>query len=179
MPALTNGLSDANPVVRALAAAGIARITGDVEFALPRLIEELENRGPTGETLTIQTSGYLIGLHHRQLSARLLGEFGEKATNALPNLKKAVNGSERWLRPCAAEAIWKISKDAEAILPSLMAELQKLSGEIHHMEVLYVLAQMGPGAEPAVPAIRATMKSNLGVRRYGYVALQKINGGER
>ena len=179
LPMLTNGLSDANPVVRLLATAGIARITGDVEFAVPRLIEELENRGPAGNTLTIQMSGHLIGLHHRQLSARLLGEFGERATNALPNLKTAVNGSERWLRPCAAEAIWKISKDAEAVLPSLMAELQKLSGEIHHMEVLNVLAQMGPAAEPAVPAIRATMKSNLGVRRYGYVALQKINASER
>ena len=177
LPLLTNGLSDANPCVRSLAAAGLARITGDVEFAVPRLIKELEHGGPTGETLTIQTSGHLIGLHHRQLSARLLGEFGEKATNALPNLKKAVNGSERWLHPCAAEAIWKISKDADAVLPALIAELQtRISSEIHSMLVLNVLAQMGPAAKPAVPAINAAMKSNLGVRRHGYAALQKING---
>ncbi len=185
LPALTNGLSDANPGVRALAAVGIARIAGPLEFAVPRLIEELENRGPSGESLTIQASEHLIGLHHRQLSALLLGELGEKATNALPNLKKAVNGSERWLHPYAADAIWKISNDATAVLPALIAELPNpisgapKSGEIHQMLVLNVLAQMGPAAEPAVPAIRATMKSNLGVRRHGYTALQKINTAKK
>ena len=174
LPALTNGLADKSPVVGALAAAGIANITGDVEFAIPRLIEQLENRERSDVYLTVQVSGRLFGLSHRELAARLLGEIGGKATNALPSLRQAVNGSERWMHIPAAEAIWKISKETNSVLPALVARLQTTSNDDTRMLALKALGQMGPAARPAVPAIHATMASNLNVRQYGYVALQQI-----
>ena len=64
------------------------------------------------------------------------------------------------------------------MLPPLIDWLQS-SSEIRRMWSLSVLAQMGPAAEPAVPAIRAAMASNLNVRRHGYSALQRIKGTEK
>jgi hypothetical protein len=174
LPALTNGLSDKNPVVRTLAAAGIGNITGDIDFAVPRLVEQLENSEPPGESFTIYTPLYPIGLEQRQLAARLLGEFGPRATNALPALKRALNGNQKWVQVFSAEAIWKISKDTNTVLPPLIAGL-KSSGEARRMFMFNVLAEMGPAAQPAVPAIREAMQSELQTRRYGYVALQRIN----
>jgi hypothetical protein len=175
LPALTNGLSDANPVV-ALAAAGIANITHDVEFAVPRLIEELE-RGRSaadGERLNFYWPNLSLRLNHRQLSAMLLGELGPRATNALPNLERALDNREIWLPIFAAKAIWKISSDATSVLPWLTKAL-KDSNQTGQMLTLNVLGEMGPAAEPAVPAIREVMQSDLRVRRYGYVALQSIH----
>jgi HEAT repeat protein len=174
LPALTNGLSDKNPVVRTLAASGIGKITGDIDFALPRLAEQLENAEYPSEHFTIYTPFYPVGIDQRMLAARLLGEMGPRATNALPALKRALNGSHKWVQVFSAEAIWRISKDANTVLPPLIAGL-KSSSEARRMFTFNALAQMGPAAEPAVPAIREAMQSDLRVRRYGYVALQSIN----
>jgi hypothetical protein len=46
------------------------------------------------------------------------------------------------------------------------------------MLTLNALGKMGPAAAPAIPAIREAMQSELKVRRYGYVALQKIEGNQ-
>ena len=177
LPVLTNCLSDPNPVVRALAAAGIADITGDVAFAVPRLVELLEKRRTPADGAHLNINGPFLslGLNHRQLSAMLLGELGPGATNALPNLKSALNSQDIWLPAFAAEAIWMISNDTNAVLPSLIAGLKSPSSD-RRMLTLNALAKMGPTAAPAIPAIREAMQSELKVRRYGYVALQRIEG---
>ena len=122
---------------------------------------------------------YPIGLTHRELAPMLLGEFGTKATDALPSLKEVLNSHERALHTPAAEAIWKISKDTNVVLSALITRLQSSSSEVSRMLALNALGNMGPAARPAVPAIHAMMASDLRVRRYGYVALQKIEGAKR
>lgn len=173
LPTLTNGLSDPSPVVQALAAAGIANITGDVGFAIPKLIEQLENPQRSGESLTVKKPWSYIGLNHRQLSAQLLGELGPRATNALPHLKEALNSKDIWLPAIAAAAIWKISRDTNAVLPFLIAGLKDT--RMDPKLILETLADMGPAAAPAIPTVRKAMQSELQVRQCGYIALQKIN----
>ncbi len=174
LPALNNGLLHSNPVVRAVAAAGIASITGDIDLGVRRLVESLENRQLAGGNWILYTPMYSIGLNHRQVSAWFLGELGPGATNALPHLKDALKRGDLWLSTLSAEAIWKISRDTNVVLTALIANLKDHGKD--PILTLTVLGQMGPAAAPAIPAIREAMQSELKVRRYGYVALQRIEG---
>jgi HEAT repeat protein len=176
LPALTNGLHDANGVVRALCAAGIGNITGDHEFAVPLLVQELENRnfGDDHHSLSInrRTAGEL-GLNQRQTAAMLLGEIGPPASNALPNLERSLKSGDVWLPVFAAEAIWKISSDAKTILPTLMASLKHKDGG-RRILALQALGSIGPAAENAIPAIRDAMTTDMKTRREAIDALKKI-----
>lgn len=178
LPALTNALNDANGVVRALAAAGIGNITGDCGFAVPLLVKELENRRFDNDDVFFsfrQRHAGGLGLNQRQLAAMLLGEIGPPATNALPNLKRALKSGDLWLPAFAAEAIWRISSDGEAILPSLIASINH-QDDSRKILTLHVLKAMGPPARSAVPAIRGTMEGDMKVRREAFEALEKIEG---
>lgn len=175
LPALTNGLRDANGVVRAVAAAGIGNVAGDYEFAVPLLIKELENRrfGNDDASLSFVRRNLSLGLNQRQTAAMLLGEIGPAASNALPNLIRALKSGDSWLPPLAAEAIWKISGDAQAILPCLIDSL-KNSDEARRLLALRILSQMGPAAQPALPAIRETTNTDMKMRREAVEALRRV-----
>jgi HEAT repeat protein len=175
LPTLTNGLSDANGVVRGLAAAGIGNITGDYDFAVPLLVKELENRnfGDDDVSFSFHGRNLSLGLNQRQLAAKLLGEIGPPATNALPNLILTLNSRDMWLPAFAAEAIWRISGDADALLPSLLASLNH-SDKSRKLLTLRVLTAMGPAAKSALPAIRAVMGSDMHVRREAFEALEAV-----
>ena len=176
LPALTNGLSDGNGAVRALAVAAIGNITGDYTFAVPLLVKELENRTWSNADASLSHPSNLgIGLNQRQAAAMLLGEIGPTATNALPNLQNALRSGDMWLPAFAAEAIWRIAADPEAILPSLIQSLNHADMS-RRLLTLRVLAQMGPAAKPALPAIRAIMPSDMKTRREAFKAVEKITG---
>jgi len=175
LPALTNGLGDGNGVVRALAAAGIGHITGDYTFAVPLLVKEMENRQWSNDDASLSHESNLgLGLNQRQVAAMLLGEIGPPATDALPNLRGALKSGDMWLPALAAEAIWRISADADAILPSLIESLNHADTS-RKLLTLRVLAQMGPAAKPAIPAVRAVMPSDMKVRREAFEALERIS----
>ena len=78
-----------------------------------------------------------------------------------------------WLPAFAAEAIWRIAADPEAILPFLIESLNHADTS-RKLLTLRVLAQMGPAAQPAVPAIRATLQTDMKVRREAFKAGERI-----
>ena len=80
-----------------------------------------------------------------------------------------------WLPVFAAEAIWKISSDAEAILPCL---IESATHTERHRRVLALrtLRAIRPAAKSAVPAIQAAMKIDMKTRHEAVEALKNIEG---
>ncbi|MGD9646809.1 MAG: HEAT repeat domain-containing protein [Pirellulales bacterium] len=74
VPALVQGLRDANPHVRELSAQALARMGPDAESSVPELIAALHDPDPE-----VQRS-----------AARALGQIGPEAASAIPALMEAI-----------------------------------------------------------------------------------------
>ncbi len=139
----------------------------------------------------------------RQAAAGALGEQGQGAAAAIPDLKEALNDSEFRVRSFAAQALGSIgsfedvsamfdSSDVyvrrEAIrhiirfgpdaIPVLTAALDDPSGEVV-ADAAQALGQMGKKAQSAVPALaRALNDPHAGARAQAVTALELVGGEE-
>ncbi|MCT7357056.1 HEAT repeat domain-containing protein, partial [Streptomyces sp. 15-116A] len=124
------------PLLRALAALG----DGD---ALPVVLR--------------LTTGLPAGLRLRDAllasAVRTLGALGEAAGEAIPVLRGLLDGG---CGVAAAEALWSIEGDAEAVLPVLLRELR---GEGGSRAAAEALGRLGPAAGTAVPGLHELTRS--------------------
>jgi hypothetical protein len=144
------------PLLRALAALGDA----DALPAVLRLV--------TGVPAGLRLRDALLAS-----AIRTLGALGEAAREAIPALRGLLEGE---CRVAAADALWSIEGDAEAVLPVLLRELtgQARGGPRAAAEAL---GRLGPAGRPAVPDLRRLMRSgDLWERTTAASALWRITG---
>jgi HEAT repeat protein len=90
-------------------------------------------------------------------AARALAEMNTPAARAaLPALRGVLNHNLQWVRVHAARAIWRITGEADEVLPVLLAELAARHGG---RLVPDCLAEMGARARQAIPALREILDS--------------------
>ncbi|MFJ9825679.1 PBS lyase [Streptomyces sp. NPDC101160] len=88
-------------------------------------------------------------------AAQALGAIGPAAAEAAPALRAGLGARDLWVRVRSAAALWRVSGEARTVLPVLLAAWE----ENRHARVAVAecLAEMGPLAADAEPAIRAEL----------------------
>ena len=90
----------------------------------------------------------------RDGAVEALGRIGPAAREASPALMRML-GEEKWgrSRVAVAEALWKITRDADSVLPTLVRLLESKDGTIPEGTIAGLLIAIGPEARAAVPAL--------------------------
>lgn len=158
VPFLVAKLKSEAEIERLLAVHSLQRLGMAAKPALPALIEIV---GDTASSRGILFNG-----------CRALGNLGSEATNSLPTLKR------RWgaeTDPVAkrhlATAICRIAEPEPEVLDSIIAQL---SETVHCRGAILALAEIGPNAKPAVPALRELATKTHQYWRQAAAALERI-----
>ncbi|QES08361.1 PBS lyase [Streptomyces venezuelae] len=80
-------------------------------------------------------------------AAQALGEIGPAAAVAAPALRPGLASRDLWVRVRSAAALWRVSGDAAAALPVLLAAWEE--NRHARMDIAECLAEMGPAASGA------------------------------
>jgi hypothetical protein len=144
-----------------------------------RAVEALGNLGPEVAPEAIQP--LLLAMKDprdavREQAVLAVGKYGEAGKAALPALREAAMSDASSVRPEAALSIWRLTKEANSVLP-LLRKLLK-DGDLP-WEAAEVLAEMGPAAEPAVPDLILALDEDETMQIYAAEALGKIGPGAR
>ncbi|MFJ8050560.1 HEAT repeat domain-containing protein [Streptomyces luteogriseus] len=121
------------PLLSALAALGDVESTPAVLRLLRGMPDGLRQR----ETVTAA-------------AVRALGVLGGAAHEAIPDLRGLLRTDSA---VAAADALWSVTGDADAVLPVLLRELS-ITGSGHRRHAAAVLGRLGPAARPALPGLR-------------------------
>ncbi|MFH9392679.1 HEAT repeat domain-containing protein [Streptomyces sp. NPDC017556] len=112
----------------------------------------------------------------RTAALRALGSFGPEAREAVPELRALVSRPGTASATEAAEALWAISGDADAVLPALIEGLQ--SHQVHERRAAAVaLGSLGPRAAVVAPRLRGLLAhEELWLRVDAAIALWEVSG---
>ncbi|WMD07096.1 HEAT repeat domain-containing protein [Streptomyces sp. FXY-T5] len=127
------------PLLSALAA------LGDVEAtpAVLRLLRGMPDALPRRDAVTAA-------------ALRALGVLGGAAREAIPDLRGLLRTDSA---VAAADALWSVTGDPDAVLPVLVRELSRTEGG-HRLHAAAVLGRLGPAARPALPGLRELAASD-------------------
>jgi HEAT repeat protein len=93
----------------------------------------------------------------REWAAWSLGELGKVAKGSIPALIEALRDENAFVQVNAAESLWRIARHKDS-LPTLIRALRhEKDGVVRR--AAYALAEMGPEAKAAVPALRRALKN--------------------
>jgi HEAT repeat protein len=200
-PALRRGLKSEDPAFRAATALALGyRLKGSeekqreqIDDVLPTVLELLKNkdkdvRESAAETLFLlagrKTTAGIAGLAEaladrdpgvRRWSALALGEIGPRARAAAPALIKTLRSDPSVpVRSIAAVSLGKIRATGGGTVPALIDALQGPDGTVQWGAAMG-LAEMGPRARDALPALReASNGDNEHLRRQADNAIRNI-----
>jgi HEAT repeat protein len=168
-------LDDPNPDMRLQAMLTLSQINWKPGPDLdPRFIEMLRDRSAfkyrNREDKELGPELVCIG----DLAAEFLGIAGPEARPAIAPLRALLTDSSWSQRPYAALALWRISHDTN-VLEYIIPNLRSPGTAGSYRRFLAVAAEMGPAAQPAIPALLRGM-TNLNDDVSGPVeeALKKI-----
>ncbi|MFI8827785.1 HEAT repeat domain-containing protein [Streptomyces sp. NPDC053431] len=88
-------------------------------------------------------------------AAQALGAIGPAAAETAPALRAGLGARDLWVRLRSAAALWRVSGETERVLPVLLAAWEE--NRHARLAVAECLAEMGPAAAAAEPAIRAEL----------------------
>jgi HEAT repeat protein len=160
--ALVQALESAKPGARRYAVIALQEVGLGAKAAVPALIKALEHEDAR--------------LHSP--AAYSLGRMGPAAKAALPALTKALRDSDPHVRINAADALRRID-DSSAGAPALI-EVCKDASPSNRCTAAMVLADFGPAAKDAVPALLELLKdSDPYIPSYAAFALWKVAQHER
>jgi HEAT repeat protein len=156
VPELTRAARDEDPIVRQAAALALAQIGPKATPGLLRLLK-------FGETP-----------QERRIAARSLGAIGLKAaTEALPTLIDSLRDPDKTVQQAALVAMGKMGPSA---VPPLTQTLQQNTWWRARWYAAQGLAQIGPEARSAIPAlVRALKDSNRSVQENAALALAAMH----
>ncbi|MFE8936529.1 HEAT repeat domain-containing protein [Streptomyces sp. NPDC007872] len=132
VPELRELLADGSAAVSAAAARALWAAEEDTAEALPVLERWLRPGLPDAD---------------RCAAARVLGEIGPAAASAAPALRPALASRDPWVRVRAAAALWRVTGEAEEVLPVLLAAWEE--NRHARVDIAECLAEMGPAASAA------------------------------
>jgi HEAT repeat protein len=154
---LTKLMNDKKAHARACAASAVYRITRDRGQVLPVFVELLLTPGVSG----------------RRRAASFFPQAGADAIKAIPALREIIRDpkEDSDLVPVAADSLWKIEQNNDAVLALLRTLKSESGGDWAAAEYL---AEIGPPAKAAVPvlleklqhAARALQRSPRGATPY-------------
>ncbi|MEV6104369.1 PBS lyase [Streptomyces sp. NPDC051940] len=135
--------AEAEPELRGLlagefavpAAEALWAVTGDTRSVLPLLLRAAEADSP----------------HERRRAAAVLGTLGPTAAPAVNALRSMLTGTEVWERTDGAVALWRIARDAEAVLPVLLPAWRE--NVYTRVTVAGCLGEIGPAAGAQAAAV--------------------------
>ncbi|MEU0102100.1 HEAT repeat domain-containing protein [Streptomyces sp. NPDC006267] len=115
----------------------------------------------------------------RTAALRALGSFGPAAREAVPELRALIRRPGTPAATEAAEALWAVSGDTEAVLPVLIEGLQ--SDQVHDRRAAAVaLGALGPRAAVVAPRLRGLLAhEELWLRVDAAIALWEVSGRTR
>ncbi|MGW2203090.1 HEAT repeat domain-containing protein [Streptomyces sp. NPDC001774] len=146
-------LESESAAVSAQAALTLWAVEGDREAVLPTLVAWL---GPDATA------------PDRCAAARALGTIGPAAASSAPALLPGLTALDLWVRVRSAAALWRVSGDAAAALPVLLAAWEE--NRHARVDIAECLAEMGPEAVEARWVIRSELARprRHNVRESGY-----------
>ncbi len=111
-------------------------------------------------------------VQERAAAARILGELGPAAKDAVPGLQEALVDADQDVRRSAARSLGDIGRSAKAAVPALGKALQDKDATVRQAAA-YALGRIGdPAAKPFLEA--AKKDSNEGVKRAAKDALKAL-----
>ena len=137
----------------------LARVPLDAPDTPERAVPLLSALAALGDVESIPAMLRLLrgmpdGLRQREAvtaaAVRALGVLGGAAREAIPDLRGLLRTGSA---VAAAEALWSVTGDADAVLPVLLRELSG-TGSGHRRHAAAVLGRLGPAARPALPGLR-------------------------
>lgn len=175
-PDLNRLLAFDDMTVRIVAAAAVAKISGQGETAVPILIQGL-SAGQRANA-SWQSPIRRFGLDHYSFNSRMaaawfLGELAPDSRKALPILRQAFENCPEYQIPVIARAIWKIEGKPSEVLPFLKQALRSKQNEMRVLACT-TLAEIGPAAREAIPDLQAACKTGLNTRRAALQAIKRI-----
>lgn len=150
-PERLRALLDAPPEGQSFAPRALAvaygRLTGDREPALALLVPE------RGEA------------YRWESAARVVGELGPQGAPYVARLRELLDvHAEGWLPLCVGEALWRITGQADEVVPALVRAIEPFPerGNAYRAvtETVRLLARIGPPAAPALPVLRAFLDAD-------------------
>lgn len=180
LPKLRPLMRDDDATVRILSAAAVAKISGDFQPSVPVMVDTMNSSVPSSSVWMSPIRKY--GLDHygftkQDAAAWFLGEFAPASASALPELKSKLLDSPDWLTALIARAVWRLTHDADQVLPALKIALR---GRYNGGRVFacLTLAEMGASAKLALPDLEAACKTSLNTRRAALHAIKVIQQAE-
>jgi hypothetical protein len=112
----------------------------------------------------------------RTAALRALGSFGPAAREAVPELRALIRRPGTACATEAAEALWAVSGDTEAVLPVLIEGLQ--ADQVHDRRAAVVaLGALGPRAAVVAPRLRGLLAhEELWLRVDAAISLWEVTG---
>lgn len=188
---LAEALSDREQQIRELAALALAEFGPDARYALPELIQALQDESPVVRRRAIRAIGVIgavavddalpaliaatedseesVVLH----AISTLGDLGPLAMAAVPALVSALWTGDSRRRAIAGVALWRIGPE---VVGSLVQSLTHPSPDVRG-SVAHLLGRFGDAASAAVPALRCLLSdADEVVRREAREALAAISG---
>jgi HEAT repeat protein len=108
----------------------------------------------------------------RENAVKALGQLADFAAPAVPTIRAAVAERKIAARVASARALWRITHDADTAVPIL---IEQLGGLDEPEDAAEALAELGPAAQAAVPALVARLTAQAGsLRALACEALGKI-----
>jgi HEAT repeat protein len=135
VPALEAAVEDADPEVRVPAGLALWRVAGRKEEAVRVLTDLLSYE------------------YHRAEAAERLGSMKAGAKATLPKLTKLLKDPDAAVRASAAVAVWRITGQADGVLPTLVADAKSKDRGTVAYYALNGLEDIGPAAKGAVPVL--------------------------
>jgi HEAT repeat protein len=178
IPVFIQGLKDEDPNVRGLVARVLGRYGPKAKSAVPALRNALSDQAYRHHGISI----HLFRCRPvRYDVAESLGKIGADARAALPDLRRMLNrDADGEVRVAAAMAILRIDPGAKDPVPGLIAVLQDdQQGGCGRELAADGLAELGPAAVSALPALKKTLGDEDHFLRMSTVqALVAIGGKE-
>jgi HEAT repeat protein len=172
VPALLRALRAERTDLRLAAASSLSRIApGRTDRAIARALAEPLKDFPSShmrsyllsrlkplnpESYSVPFLAAELAEEGGGLAAELLGRAGPRARSAAPALKAALRDKSLSVRVAAAQALWRVSRDQEAL--TFLAGMLEQPDEEDRWSAAKALAAVGPDGVAAVPALRAALK---------------------